>query len=151
MLKTKYFFPLLILILVASCTISGEQEEQLNNQLGKYTKAHNNGQLLQLIGLTQPEAVRFYKEQGDSLFIQHFKDLKDGEKTYLINPTYREMKAEGKLIQRKYWIEYYTNEAEINHRYSLYALSKDGGDNWFFLREDEYANPSIKGFKRLFK
>jgi hypothetical protein len=97
MLKTKYFFSLLILILVASCTISGEQEEQLNNQLGKYTKAHNNGQLLQLIGLTQPEAVRFYKEQGDSLFIQHFKDLKDGEKTYLVNPTYREMKAEGKL------------------------------------------------------
>lgn len=150
MLKINYFLPIFIAILVASCTISGEQEEQLNNQLGNYIRSHNNGQLLQLIGLTQPEAVRFYKNQGDSLFIVHFKDLKDGQKTYLEDPTYREMKTEGKLIQRKYWVQYYTNEAEINHRYHLYALSEDGGDSWFFLREDEYANSSIKGFKRLF-
>ncbi|HLP53769.1 MAG TPA: hypothetical protein VK151_02025 [Fluviicola sp.] len=150
MFRIKYFFPVFLVILVASCTISGEQEEQLNNQMGKYLNAHNNGQLLQLIGLTQPEVVRFYKNQGDSLFVRHFKDLKDGEKTYMVDPTYREMKAEGKLVQRKYWVQYYTNKAEINHRYNLYALSRDGGDNWFFLREDEYANSAIQ-FKRLFK
>lgn len=150
MLKRTLFSILLPGLLLASCTISGEQEERLNAQLGKYISAHNKHQLLELIGLSQPEVVRFYKNQGDSLFIGHFKDYHDGEKTYLEDPTYRSTKSEGKLVQRLYWVEYYTNTVEIDHRYKLYALSGDGGDNWFFLREDDYHNKKITGFKRLF-
>lgn len=148
----KRIFPLLMILtaILGACTISGEQEERLNAQLGKYINAHNDQHLLQLIGLSQPQVVRFYKEQGDSVFIQHFKDFHDGEKTYMEDPTYRDMKSQGKLIQRKYWVAYYTNQVEINHRYSLFALSDDGGDTWFFLREDDYFNTAIKGFKRLF-
>jgi hypothetical protein len=148
----RTLFPILLLIsTLASCTISGEQEERLNTQLGKYIIAHNQHRLLELIGLTQPDVVRFYKNQGDTLFIAHFKDLRDGDKTYLENAIYRETKTSGKLIQRKYWVAYYTNEEELNHRYCLFALSDDGGDSWLFLRQDDYFNPDITGFKRLFK
>lgn len=149
----KRLFPgiLILAAVLGSCTISGEQEERLNTQLGKYINAHNDQHLLELIGLSQPDVVRYYKNQGDSLFIQHFKDYHDGEKTYLEDPTYREMQAQGKLIQRKYWVAYYTNTVEINHRYCLFALSDDGGNNWLFLRESDYFNKDIKGFKRLFQ
>lgn len=149
----RIFLFVLIGFYAASCTISGEQEEQLNNQLGRYIEAHNNSdnQLLQLVGMTHPEIVRYYKNQGDSTFVFHFKDLKNGEKTFLQNPTYRDMVTEGKVIHRKYWVEYFTQTTEINHRYGLYAISRDGGNNWYFLREDEYYNSSIKGFKRLMK
>jgi hypothetical protein len=148
----RFFLPVtLFLTLLFSCTISGEQEERLNTQLGKYVRAHNQHHLLELIGLTHPDAVRFYKNQGDTLFIAHFKDLHEGEKTYLENAIYRETKAEGKNIQRKYWVEYYTSTEELNHRFCLFALSDDGGDSWLFLRQDDYFNKEIKGFKRLFK
>lgn len=150
MLKHIFFPVALLACALVSCTISGEQEERLNAQLGKYISAHNKHRLLELIGLSQPEVVRFYKNQGDSLFIGHFKDYHDGQKTYLEDPTYRETRSEGTLIQRLYWVEYYTNTAEIDHRYKLYALSEDGGDNWFFLREHDYHDPEITGFKRLF-
>lgn len=150
MLKRLLFFFALPAILLASCVISGEQEERLNAQLGKYMDAHNKHRLLELIGLSQPDVVRFYKNQGDSLFIGHFKDYHDGDKTYLEDATYRSTKSEGELVQRLYWVEYYTNKVEIDHRYKLYALSDDGGDNWFFLREDDYHNEKIIGFKRLF-
>lgn len=150
MLKRIIFIAIPLLLSVSSCTISGEQEEQLNVQLGNYMNAHNEQHLLELIGLTEPHVVRYYKNQGDSTFTVYFKDFHDGNQTYFENPTYRETKSEGKLIQRKYWVEYYTNIVEINHEYCIFALSDDGGDNWFFLKQDDYHNKDIKGFKRLF-
>lgn len=150
MTKRTFLSILLLFAVAVSCTISGEQEEQLNIQLGKYIEAHNQHRLLQLIGLTHPDAVRFYKNQGDTLFIGHFKDLHESEKTYFTNAIYRETKSDGKLVQRKYWVEYYTNKEELNHRYNLFALSDDGGDSWLFLRNEDYFNKEIKGFRRLF-
>jgi len=150
MLRHIIFIALPLLLIVGSCTISGEQEEQLNVQLGNFINAHNEQHLLELIGLTEPHVVRFYKNQGDSTFIVYFKDFHDGNQTYFENPTYRETRSEEKLIQRKYWIEYYTNSVEINHEYCIFAMSDDGGDNWFFLKENDYYNKEIKGFKRLF-
>ena len=153
MTKIRLFLFILTGLLAFSCTISGEQEEQLNKQLGQYIEAHNSSdkQLLQLVGMTHPAIVRYYKNQGDSTFVFHFKDLKNNEKTYLQNPTYRDMIAKGKEIHRKYWVEYFTETTEINHRYCLFAISRDGGNNWFFAREDEYYNTAISGFKRLMK
>lgn len=142
---------LLITGLLKACTLSGEQEERLNLQLGKYIRAHNKERLLELIGATEPHVVRFYKQQGDSVFIAHFKDYYEGEKTYFENNIYRETKTEGKLVQRLYHVAYFTNVKEIRHTYGLYALSRDGGDNWLFVREDDYKNPKITGFKRLFR
>lgn len=139
-----------ILILFTACVLSGEQEEQLNKRMGRQISAHNRELLLELIGGTESHIVRFYKEQGDSVLIHHFRDYHDGDKTYLDNPVYRETRTEGKLVQRKYWVEYYTNRTELNHRMEYFALSDDGGDTWFFAMEKDYYNPDIKGFRRLF-
>jgi hypothetical protein len=141
---------LLMIGILSSCVISGEQEERLNAQLGKYIEAHNQERLLELIGATEPHVVRYYKQQGDSVFINSFKDYHDGNKTYFENPIYRETKSEGTLVQRKYQVAYYTNIVEIKHEYGIFAISDDGGDNWLFVREKDYNNPKISGFKRLF-
>lgn len=153
MTKNSWLLFILTALLIVSCTISGEQEERLNEQLGLYINAHNNSdnQLLQLVGMTHPAIVRYYKNQDDSTFVFHFKDLKNGEKSYLQNPIYRDMAANGKTIHRKYWVEYYTSTVEISDRYCVYAISDDGGNNWYFAREDDYFNSAIKGFKRLMK
>lgn len=149
MFKKVLFFGLLLSSLL-SCDLSGEQEEQLNIQLAKYVEAHNNRTMLQLVGMTEPEIVRYYKQKDDTTFLEHFKDLHEGQLTYLSNPTYRETKTSGKLMHRKYWLEYYTETVELDHELRIYAISDDGGDTWFFARENDYHNPEIKGFKRLF-
>jgi hypothetical protein len=149
MIKRFLFVGTFLSMLLFSCELSGEQEEQLNIQLAKYMEAHNNRTMLQLVGMTEPEIVRYYKQAGDSAFLEHFKDFYDDELTYLANPTYRETKSSGKLIQRKYWVEYYTNTKEIDHELPVYALSDDGGNTWLFAREEDYLNDEIK-FKRLF-
>ena len=140
-----------LLFFVSACTLSGEQEERLNKQLGRYIAAHNDGRLLELIGLTHPAVVKHYKQQGDSLFIEHFREMPDSAKTYFEDPTYRDMKDKGKLIQRKYWVDYYTADAEISREYCIFALSDDGGDNWLFMRQEDYLDPGIKGVERLLR
>ena len=150
MIKQLLFAGTFLSVLLFSCTLSGEQEEQLNIQMGKYIEAHNNRTMLQLVGMTEPAIVRYYKQAGDSAFLEHFKDFYDGERTYFANPTYRETKTSGKLIQRKYWVEYYTETEEIDHELPVYALSDDGGNTWLFAREEDYRNDEIKGFKRRF-
>jgi len=150
LIRFLFLFSGLFFILVQSCTLSARQEEHLNEHLIKYISAHNDGRLLEVIGLTHPAVVKYYRAQGDTLFIEHFKDDSTYNKTYLGNPTYRGMKEKGKLLQRKYTVEYYSESIEINHDYVIFALSDDGGDNWFFLRDEDYRDRNIKGFKRLF-
>jgi hypothetical protein len=60
------------------------------------------------------------------------------------------MKEKGRLIQRRYTLEYFSDNIGISRDYRLYALSEDGGDNWFFVRNKDYENTNITGFERLF-
>lgn len=150
MKTTRFFLFATLMLLAVSCTLSARQEEHLNTQLGKYIASHNQERLLELIGLSHPAVVKYYKAQGDSAFIEHFKDMDTLGKTYFANPTYREMKEKGKLIQRKYEVEYYNSLVEINPRYCIFALSDDGGNNWFFVRNEDYYDKKIPGLERLF-
>ncbi len=150
MKPTRFLLFAALFTLVAACTLSAKQEEHLNSQLGKYIKSHNDERLLEVIGLTHPAIVKHYNAMGDSLLIDHFKDYDTLGKTYFSNPTYREMREDGKILQRKYEVEYYNELVEINPRYVLFAVSDDGGDNWFFIRNEDYFDKQITGFKRLF-
>lgn len=140
----------LLFFALNACTLSARQEEHLNEQLGRYVKAHNDGRLLEVIGLTHPAVVKYYRPLGDTLFIQHFRDDRTYGKTYFGNPTYREMKEKVRLIQRRYTLEYFSDDVGISRDYRLYALSEDGGDNWFFVRNEDYEDSNITGFERLF-
>jgi len=150
MTKLPFFLAGITLLLLQACTLSVKQEEHLNNQLAKYVASYNDSRLLELIGLTHPVVVKYYHAQGDSIMIGHFKNEQDSDLTYFRNPVYREMKEKGKILQRKYTVEYFSEKIELNHEYCIFALSDDGGNNWFFVREEDYKDKNIRGFKRLF-
>jgi hypothetical protein len=59
------------------------------------------------------------------------------------------MKIDGNWMERKYTIERKTSEQK-NRAYELYAISSDGGENWFFLTEEDYKLKKIPLKKRLF-
>jgi hypothetical protein len=151
MKRRLYFFLSICFLLFTRCTLSGEQEDQLNRQLMKYMDAYNDNNTLQLVALTHPAVVRFYKEHGDTIFLSSFHQKEaDDSRTYYDNSLNRETKSLGKSIQRKFWVEKYTETEEINPEYCIFALSEDGGNTWFFINQDDYFNSKIKIRKRLF-
>lgn len=147
MLKFSTF--LCAFILICSCTISAEQENRLNKQLSKYIKAYNDNNPLEYAGLSHPAVVKYYTSLGDSSFIAHFSNQTGENEVSLYNPLFREMKSDGKWIERKYTI-YKDSYQERDKDYELYAISSDGGENWFFLTEDDYFQQKIPLKKRLF-
>lgn len=140
---------LILLLLVISCTLTGEQENRLSKQLSKYIKSYNAHNTLEYAGLTHPSAVKYYTTLGDSNFINHFGLDLENEGAELDNLLYREMKTDGNWMERKYTIERKTTK-ENNRSHEIYALSSDGGENWFFLTEEDYFLEKIPLKKRLF-
>lgn len=147
MLKFSTF--LCAFILICSCTISAEQENRLNKQLSKYIKAYNDNNPLEYAGLSHPAVVKYYTSLGDSSFIAHFSNQTGENEVSLYNPLFREMKSDDKWIERKYTI-LKDSYQERDKNYELYAISSDGGENWFFLTEDDYFQQKIPLKKRLF-
>lgn len=145
----KILIASLLILLFSACTLSGTQEEKLNRQLGKYIAAHNDNRILQYAGLTHPAVVRYYHDQGDSLFIEHFNNP-DSIRQYFNDPIYVETKSDNNVVQRKYKVENSSYKENSSSSFHIFALSDDGGDTWFFLCEKDYLDKRIKGYKRLF-
>lgn len=135
--------------LLTGCTLSGEKENRLNNQFNRYLDAYNKRNTLVFTALTNDQVVKYYTQQPQEVFEAHFNPNFDSIPTFLSNPLNRDTKTEGKIIQRKYSVERYTETQEINHDYFIFALSEDEGNTWFFVNEDDYFNDKIP-LKRLF-
>ncbi len=146
----KLFFGIL-LFLVVSCELTAVQEEKLNQQLTAYLNATNAKNTLKLVALTHSSVVKFYHQQGDSVFINHFElDLKKNG-LVLSNPILESQSSDSKSIQRKYLVEKYEQIDGITERYCIFALSSDNGNSWFFCTEEDYFDQRIKGLNRIFK
>ena len=148
MTKTLYIFLALLLV---TCTLNNRQEEKLIRTLQDYIKAHNEDILLQYVAFTDAKVVKFYKDQGEDVFISHFKQKEDSTHTYYANYLMKGTEKQGKFIQRCFTVEKYTETKEINHEYRIYACSHDNGETWFMINEDDYFNMKIPITKRLSK
>ena len=140
-----------ILTLFSACTLSGEQESRLNEQLNQFIDAYNENDPLVVSAGTHVAVVKFYKDNGDSAFIQKFKQVDDEERLFFNNPMMLETKEEGKSIQRIYTVEKATESTFLTDEYRIFAVSENGGQTWFFVLEEDYYDENIKGLKRLFK
>lgn len=140
-----------LVTLFSACTLSGEQESRLNEQLNQFIDAYNDNDPLVVSAGTHVAVVKFYKEKGDSAFIQKFKQKDDEERLFFDNPMMFETKEEGKSIQRIYTVEKATESTFLTDEYRIFAVSENGGQSWFFVLEEDYYDENIKGLKRLFK
>ncbi|MFY7989708.1 MAG: hypothetical protein ACOVO3_03190 [Fluviicola sp.] len=138
-------------LVFAACTLTSEQEERLNKQIQRYVAAYNENRSLEVVAFTHPKIVASVKKDGDSSFLVHFHQHDDSTRYYFANPLYRETKVAGKSIQRKYWVEKYTESEEITDQYCIFALSEDNGNTWFLAQETDYFSERYPTSKRLFK
>ncbi len=150
MKRFLYLTLLINALILNACTLSGDQESKLNNQLNNYIKAYNKRNTLFLTALTHHSVVDYYLKDSIESFDIHFNPTYDSIRTYYNNPMNRGTESDGKYIQRKYSVEKYSEIKEINPEYFIFALSEDKGNTWFFVTETDYYNTEIP-LKRLFK
>ncbi|GEM_PF-957563 len=150
--KPYYFF--LLLLLCGACTLSSDQEASLHNAMVSYINAKNEGVATAYVAYTFPEAVAYYKEQGDSVFQERY-DLSMGD----LNPFLQDG-----IIQRieknnmHLHVEYLFREIDFvdydvpARDVVIIAISKDAGVSWSFIDEEDYYNDAIIDAKsRLLK
>jgi hypothetical protein len=137
--------------ILGACTLSGEQESRLNEQLNQYIEAINDNNPLVVTAGTHPAIVKYYKKSLDSTFVMHFQQKENADRLFFNNPMMQETKESGKTIQRTYLVEKATETDFITDDYRIFALSDNGGESWFFAREEDYFDSQIKELKRLFK
>lgn len=97
------------------------------------------------VAFTHPNAVAYYKEKGDSVFTERF-DLSDSENgAFLQDGNIREIEQKNSTIHVKYNFlsiegDYYENKAS---EVTIFAISNDDGNSWFFIDERDYFNTEI--------
>jgi len=141
-MKTVFVTLLLSLVLFA-CSLNGQQEAALNSARIAYVDARNNNKVSLLIKLTYADAVRFYQNQGDSVFKERFRP--ENNLIYLQNGSLKEVETSGGAIHVKFEFESIREEDLdiVMEPMNLYAISSDDGVHWKFLDENEYQNPEI--------
>jgi hypothetical protein len=147
----KYLFIVsMLLLLFSSCTLNAEQEAVLSESTTRYLESKKNGAVLAFVSMHHPEVVRYYKTQGDSVFLKKFSI--QPEDYYLSDPSIRESKKDGELIHVLYEAKIINNEwdsAEGAKR-EFIAISENDGKNWFYVDRSDYVDKSVASdMKRL--
>lgn len=151
-MKTSYIFVLLLLIV--ACTLSGKQEKSLNDAMSSYLDARNNASLKTYIDCIHPNALAYYKSQGDSIFMNNFNLNREENSVFLYDGHLLATVMDGKDIHAKYHYEgVLETEYEIKGTdVFIYALSPNDGKSWYFLDYEDYFNDQIiKPENRLIK
>lgn len=140
---------LLILPLIFTCSLSADQEKSLNQATVKYMFAMNNDLFLSKAAATHPLFLRYYKNQGAEKFKAHFST---SDSTYT-DPVIGTTETNGNVIhiQLKVALVGKMSSEKAKERISVYAVSEDGGKNWFFIDGRDYESKMCKKFKRLIK
>lgn len=139
-----------VVILITSCTLNAEQEATLSESTTRYLESRQNGAVLAFVSMHHPEIVRYYKEQGDSIFLKKFAVKK--EDYYLDDPSIRKTKQDGQVIHVLYEAKTISSEwgttDEITREFV--AISENNGRNWFYADKSDYVDKSIaSNMKRL--
>lgn len=150
-MKKQYSLLILFLIL-ASCTLSGDQEKKLNESVAAYLFSRNECRVVNYVAFTYPKLVQAYKSMSDSTFKVAF-DCSD-DTLFLKDPTVRQTAKDDHIIHVLYQLDGYNNVSmqAIDKKYKLVAISEDNGKSWFFMDWNQYVDKSLlPDLKRLLK
>lgn len=123
--------------------MNATQEASLNVALTKFVAAKNEGRVMEYVALTHPNAVAHYTGRGDEAFQRRF-DLSNSS-LFLERDRMLQVVSDNENFQIEYRFHVYEDESNaLNSKtYSIFGMSDDSGETWFFLEEHDYYNDSI--------
>ena len=86
----KYFYFFILLFIIGSCSLNATQESALNQSKNEYIGAINEGIIISYVAYTHPNAVRYYKDHGDEVFLNRNFGTKETLFSFM---SYRQMMA----------------------------------------------------------
>lgn len=150
-MKKIFFF---LLLIISACSLTGNQEQALNRAVTSYVDARNDAVLLSYVAFTHPNVVAYYKDKGDSLFLNKFNLNEEHNWMYIQDGNQKLIEKSSNNIHVKYSF-IASNEFEFDNGVKeifILAISNDNGVNWFFVDEEDYTNNNIISEKdRLIK
>lgn len=148
-MKLKY---LLLLFLVAACSLNADQEATLNKAVNVYLESRNEGSVISYVAMVHPNVVSHYKTKGDEIFLSKF-DLST-DNGLLQDGTIKEVEKDNRKIHVLYEfvrVDFDYQESDVK-KVKIAAVSEDAGKTWFFIEYVDYTNPDIIPVKqRLIK
>ena len=151
-------FVISLLVIVASCSLSTQQELSLNKSINNMIEARNDGDRLSYLNHTHPAIVKHFKGLGDSLLKQKFQEVPESTSRYDFDDQYiywgagyvKEVMHKNTIIQAKIEIKLYENHNMIDSTVTFYATSFDDETDWLFASSTDYNAPYFPVEQRLF-
>ena len=133
-------------LLLASCTLTTEQETKLNADMNLLIKVRNEGDALSYLNLTHPLIVKHYKEKSDAVFKSKFQEMprqkdQDKDKAELIywkGGYIKSIASNDSLIHAKIQFTLMQNHQDLDSSSIYYGINKKQSSNWTFVSAADY-------------
>ena len=137
-----------IVVLISSCTLSTQQEMNLNKDIQQFIQIRNQGDALSYLNYIHPAIVRHYKNLGDSTFKDKFEVLPHNKNSFgsradviYWNQSYiKSVTKRDSLYEAKVEISLIKNSERQDSTTTFYAISTNDASNWLFVSEFDYFN-----------
>ena len=141
-MRPYLLFVALLWFLIA-CSLTANQEKSLNREIIQYQNAYNKELTILEVSLTHPCVIDAHLSDTGSL-----KKLFIHPGSSIENYDIEEIDKDGADMKVKLTFDYLNGQAELkDSKKTIYALSSNRGESWFFLNASHVKYLNCKRFK----
>ena len=138
-----YLLFLSLLWFLVACSLTANQEKSLNRAIIQYQNAYNNELTILEVSLTHPCVIDAHLSDTGSL-----KKLFIHSGSSLENYDIQDIEKDGADMKVKLTFDYLNGQSEKkDSKKTIYALSSNRGESWFFLSASHMKYLNCKRFK----
>jgi hypothetical protein len=138
-----YLLFLSLLWFLVACSLTANQEKSLNRAIIQYQNAYNKELTILEVSLTHPCVIDAHLSDTGSL-----KKLFIHPGSSIENYDIEEIDKDGADMKVKLTFDYLNGQAELkDSKKTIYALSSNRGESWFFLSASHVKYLNCKRFK----
>lgn len=151
----------LLLAFVVACSMTAEQELELNRSLKELVEARNSGDALSYLNATHPAIVKYYDDLGEDAMQDRFQEVPkpSGNRTNRRDSTsivwgsyyIKSSKTSDSLLQVKVEIQLIQDNERMDSSLIMYATTPRSKSNWLFVTESDYHLAVYPDFLKLFE
>ena len=138
-----YLLFLSLLWFLVACSLTANQEKSLNRAIIQYQNAYNKELTILEVSLTHPCVIDAHLSDTGSL-----KKLFIHPGSSIENYDIEEIDKDGADMKVKLTFDYLNGQTEMqDSKKTIYALSSNRGESWFFLSASHMKYLNCKRFK----
>jgi len=139
-----YLLFIALLCLLFACSLSANQEKSLNRAIIQYQNSYNKELTILEVSLTHPCVIDAYLSDTSklkNLFVHHGASI--------TNYDIQDIETDGAHMKVKLTFDYlYGQSDQKDSKKTVYALSSNRGESWFFLDASHVKYLNCKRYKK---